>query len=198
MGIDISGFTSYAYKQLDQFKVDAFNILKETTREVSARRYPEIKEKVVDEYKKAIDNFYKEGVTLYDRKHSLYNLILVKYDLDTTDFRYFFDDSKLTKMRKGGLLYDLVFEEGWHGGAKSGDETHYANGLVVHTPHPNTGTPYYRKPHPYYRYWGEPAKKAPVSPHEESETNIEKLLDDEFEKIFKEVSQVMDKKISNI
>ena len=75
-------------------------------------------------------------------------------------------------------LYDQVFRKGWHGGAASGDYTfrgysfNKSGWVVTHTPHPDTGTPYWRTPIPYYSQWGRKAEISDPSPLQDIKNKV--------------------------
>lgn len=136
---------------------------------VNREWYRMVDEKLRQSYKETIVKFYAGySPKFYHRSRSLYDLIQTKIGNDSLAVD--FDPSKMTAYRSGyngeDGLYDLVFREGWHGGAKHGDYTrlHYghADGFwtVLFTPHPSPGTPYYRTPYQVYTNWGEDAARS--------------------------------------
>jgi len=121
-------------------------------------------------YKETIKRFYDEYTpNIYQRTGSLYNLMSVTEDTETNIVAWDYDEKKMTPTRKnkaGGREYlmDIVFGEGWHGGADKGPG------------HRNPGVPYYRQPPPYYRHWDRyPAARYPGSPYQIAEEAIRKL-----------------------
>ena len=133
-------------------------------------------------FETAVKEFYadpKFSVTNggYDRSFSMYDMLVLeerKVD-DMIQPWYGFDDSKMssfdtgrdrtghrTNMEENGL-FDQVFVKGWHGGADRID-----SGKVKYPfqAHPSPGTPYYRTPIGYYRYWGKRAAILNPSPYD--------------------------------
>ena len=115
-------------------------------------------------YKGVIDSFYNNYTpTVYDRSNSLYDMpqIVITENYLAIEF----NENRMSVYRNGGTgLYDLVFKEGYHGGAKSGEG------------HPHPGTPYWRTGF-YYNQWGQPAKKAPIAPYEDLVEQLQEFLD---------------------
>lgn len=101
----------------------------------------------------AVDSFYQSySPSYYGRRNSLYDMLQLHTDdsgmvisglveaTDATDYRGLFDKTMPTD-RKGGSLFDIVFVEGWHGGAKSIN----AAAAATWGAHPSPGVPYYRR-----------------------------------------------------
>lgn len=133
--------------------------------------------KIKSMFDKAIDKFYEDYTPIsYERKEGLYALLnlpsgnengaILKFSDDYSDL---YDEESMHSGRKGyDGLFELVFVEGYHGGAKSIS----ADKAKVWGEHPDGETPYWRRRgfvralrrwHKYGR-WGRPAKKAPKSP----------------------------------
>ena len=151
-------------------------------------------------FRDAIDRFYQDytpgGVYPYQRTNSLYNILDTEYLGEDAGYEYgaiaiSFDDDKVTKFRNGnGSVYDLAFKEGWHGGAKSGDTTVLPTG-TLHTPHPDPGTPYYRrmvKSRKHGRWfsvgWTRPAERTSPSPFDQFDDEIERFANEEMQGIY--------------
>ena len=118
-------------------------------------------------FKESVDEFYHAYVpSVYPRQGNegsggLYELLssnvtgndgLLVFNAPNYDELY--DPSKMHPGRGGyDGLYQKVFVEGWHGGA----EGIASEKVAKYGAHPSPGTPYYRKPVPYYKRWGRPA-----------------------------------------
>ena len=121
----------------------------------------EIKNKYIKDLnaviKGSIDKFYHSyKPKYYKRKYSLRDMyeILPKQGGFTIDF----DPSYTEKEHRldNDKLYDLVFMEGYHGGAP-----YIAPGKVEKWgKHPSPGTPYWRTPYPDFTEWGMAAFKS--------------------------------------
>lgn len=109
-------------------------------------------------YKNYPPKFYFSGHGPGGRRGTLYHVLRIRRFGDTS-YQIDFDPSVMTYRNGGGGgehdLYQTVFKEGWHGGAKSGDG------------HPDAGTPYWRYPYPVYKMWGRKAARAEESPYQE-------------------------------
>lgn len=137
----------------------------------------------VDTYKEYVKNavaaFYADYTPIIyrDRSYSLYDVAVVKGS--ETGFKIEMYPEKMT-YRDGsqsgdsdGSLFDLVFVQGWHGGADHGPG------------HPGDGKPYWRTPHPTYKYWhtDSPAARSP-SPYDEIVTKTSEYLDTEAQELW--------------
>lgn len=149
-------------------------------------------------FRTAIKEFYTDpGFSIsnagYERKESLYNIFetisYVDEESGLTQPDYFYDDSKMTAFRgrtdyESNGLFDQVYVKGWHGGADRIDPS------KVHYPfqnHPSIGTPHYRYPAPYYRYWGRRAavlNPPPIKRFERYSENAIQNLNPVAQKIF--------------
>lgn len=123
--------------------------------------------------KKSITDFYKSySPRYYKRKYSLKNMYEIKRNKKSMSVN--FGDSYTNKTHRvsNDYIYETVFKEGWHGGAKSiaSEKSKLWGG------HPDPGTPYWRKPpkpwedeygneHPPYTEWGAMASSS-LSPWE--------------------------------
>lgn len=106
------------------------------------------------------DDFYSDyNPKEYDRDFSLYDIFETKLKAGEDgnwSLSYNFEESYMN-YRSGydgeDGLYDLVFRQGWHGGATDGPN------------HPAPGTAYWRYPGPYYTDWyHSPAARADLVP----------------------------------
>lgn len=141
----------YQEKGMKIVKEEYAKAIKDTYEEFG--RYQEM---IIEEiFNNAVNQFYTSYTPdFYDRTRGLYDVLDLIIDkrgivLTGMDNMLLFDRDKMHGDRKGGDLFHKVFIEGWHGGAESsyrGD-------------HPESGTPYYRKPYRYYTQWGKRAKR---------------------------------------
>ena len=124
------------------------------------------KAKIKEIFDQAVDEFYDSySPQYYDRNRSLYNILDIQEDeygmaaTEAAGYTDLFNEdnmTKVTKARDGSSLYDLVFMQGWHGGATGTDR----NGMSVSSPH-------YRTPYPGdsslkkgYIRWGRQAARS--------------------------------------
>lgn len=86
-------------------------------------------------------------------------------------------------------IYETVFEEGYHGGAKYG------------AGHPAPGRPYWRTPYPELTHWGRPAVQS-MPPYKAIVNNWNNVIDSELEpqkaKILEIVQKVFTPRIQKI
>ena len=125
---------------------------------------------------------------LFNPERNNYGVLVLNEPL----YNELFDPSMMHGGRNGADvgLYSLVFVEGWHGGAKSIDE----GKTKKYGKHPSPGTPYYRKPHPYYKHWGRQAKKESVSPYEKIVNELERDVPGRFYQGFKRIAKEQESK----
>lgn len=85
--------------------------------------------------------------------------------------------------RNGCDIFDIVFYEGYHGGAK------------------HNGGYYYRKPYPYYKHWGSPAVQT-TSVKDLFESYYDPLYEKRYEECIRNIDlftdQIFDSKISEV
>ena len=109
--------------------------------------FTDYKVELEDQWRKIADaEFYNQySPNRYKRTYDLYNVIHIDEDtLDITiDLKYMENEHRVSNE----YIFNQMYNKGWHGGAISGEG------------HPDSGTPYWRKPYPYYRYWYKPAVK---------------------------------------
>lgn len=159
--------------------------------------------KITGIFRGAVGTFYDAYTPKYykDRKFGLYEILDLKTDdagmVISNDPGYLdmFDPAKMHPDRSGGdSLFQTVFMEGYHGGAKniSGSK------LDVWGSHPNPGTPYYRRPgkvtysngiKKWHRYgrWG-PAAIRTTAPYTMFAENLKVAEAGEIYDKFKEIS----------
>ena len=119
-----------------------------------------VESKIRKIHETAIDEFYMSYRPMFykERRGSLYNTLLIKRE--GNELSWDFEPSVMTYRKGSGGgendLFDVVFVQGYHGGAKSDK---YGS-------HPNPGMPYWRTPYPKYNKWGKPAEIAEISPLE--------------------------------
>lgn len=103
-------------------------------------------------FKRSVDDFYASYTPKYykHRTGSLYKI----YNIEPTDDGIFIsadiDEMGETHRVDDEYIFDIVYMQGYHGGANDGDD------------HPEPGTPYWRTPPPRkgikpYTKWGRPA-----------------------------------------
>ena len=151
-------------------------------------------------FRSAINDFYSDYTPQeYRRTYSLYNLLetrLDESDEDDIGLVLSFNPSNMSSYRNGYAgddgLYDLVFRQGWHGGAdKIASEKEFQWGV-----HPSPGTPYYRKPQKaHYPHWGRRAERANVSPLSDIQSQVEEYQGTVNQALF---NQIFNKHISKI
>ena len=105
------------------------------------------------------DNFYKSYYPRYYQRHHSLKYMMYPY---IEDYEFQFDLGIDTPIYHAWhprtteqYLYMNTFEQGYHGGHRSGPG------------HPARGIPYWRTPHPTYESWGKPAVLAEISPHDD-------------------------------
>lgn len=150
-----------------------------------------------DMFNDVVKEFYLDYEPLYyDRRESLYDLLYFRSKKTGTGryLEFGFDPSNMTHFRSGyggeDGLYDQVFRKGWHGGADKGGED-------SGKPHPDPGTPYWRKPQKGERYtwWGRAARIADVSPLDNMKRRMEDYNDYYVQGIYTEIWNRNKKKI---
>lgn len=101
---------------------------------------------------KAVKAFYASySPRYYKRKYSLRYMAYPNVEDDEFYFELGADVPGYSAWHRvnSDYLYDLVFKEGFHGGATGGPE------------HPRSGVPLWRYPHPEYTSWGRAATRGP-------------------------------------
>lgn len=182
-------------KYLEKLQAKAEEAVKEA-RENSFKEYFKVAEKRIKEiYEDTITDFYRHGNHSYAPRKSLYDLIETKIEDDGLSID--FNPSKIV-YRKGyaessksegvtGGLYDIVFRQGWHGGAMINGSMLYPVGSPVK---PYDGTYEGKSLKPFkdnYHYGWKPADKAPISPLNDFRQRIDEYHKIEYQKIYDEI-----------
>lgn len=165
-------------------KKEAESKIQEALKETKKEFLPLCEKKIKAIYHSVIEEFYfGYNRSFYKPRGSLYDLLECKSD---DEYVYIsFNPSKITS-RTGysgeNGLYQSVFREGWHGGAKFGDGAYY---------------PWRKPPTPYdgaYKPWDDlksfiwqPAVKAPISPLQDFKNRFDEYQDGEFESDFRKI-----------
>lgn len=148
------------------------------------KKYPK---KYAEELYLVGDNIITEWYSQYDpifyeRSGSLYNAF--KVNLNGVNYSVEFDSSFIDGNE---LIFQNSFIEGYHGGAKSGEN------------HPSPGIPYWRTPIPQFTEWGRPAKRS-FSPYirmiqemNKKIKEIDKEKQEEYDKIIEKVEKKINK-----
>ena len=159
---DSSAFISGIDSLFGDLQSKATKILKQSIDECG----PEIERRGKEIFKQVVDDFYGSySPVVYNRNKSMENILELEYSSQGMDISY--EPSRMSSTNgtlSGQGLYELVFKEGYHGGAKFG------------TGHPNPGTPYWRQPIDYYYYWSRPAAKS-EPPYDEFDKRFDEYLD---------------------
>lgn len=179
-------------KRLNENRNTVDSFLNKVNKEIENRFEKDVN-KII---KRAINDFYESyKPKYYRRKYSLRHM----YKLTVGNGVYVIDyDSKYTFAKhraENEYIFDLVFMEGWHGGAPDIDESK----VEIWGEHPSPGTPYWRRPprpweddegyqHPPYTEWGREAKQ-----DEPPIERIDKAIDS-YEKEFKTIRKEIFKK----
>lgn len=157
------------------------DVRKKINKELDNRYVAEIN-KII---KRAINDFYGTfKPDFYKRKYSLRTMYKVTSENGNVNMTFKGSFSKVSHRLDNEKIFDLVFMEGYHGGAKG----IHPSKVESWGEHPSTGTPYWRRPpkpwedeegklHPPYTEWGRKAKQD-ESPME----RIEKALEIYYEK----------------
>lgn len=161
--------------------------------------------RIRDIFNDAVDSFYQSySPSFYGRRNSLYDMLQLHTDdsgmvisglveaNDAADYRGLFDET-MPMSRSGGSLFDTVFVEGWHGGAKSIN----AAAAATWGAHPSPGVPYYRRggivigkngKRFYHKYgkWGRQAVRT-ESPYQKISTDLSSAERGELYEMFKSI-----------
>lgn len=160
---------------MDKLQKKAEEAVGEAIKNAYARYFILAEEKIKSIFHTAVDHFYSSQFepNRYQRRFSMKEILNTRVSKDSLAVS--FDPSKMT-YRSGydgeDGLYDLVFREGWHGGAKKGPE------------HPEEGVPHWRYPDPLYKYWGREAEREDVSPLQEIRRSWSDYEENEMQKDF--------------
>ena len=113
-----------------------FNDLLNTLAEISEKYAEELREKLNIIAESTIEDFYDDYIPSgYRRIYDIYNTYKIDVELDQFEIVWDIDYSPDYMKYHDGLkeyLFDIVFMQGWHGGADKGSG------------HPEPGTPWYR------------------------------------------------------
>jgi hypothetical protein len=143
-------YSKFYENYMSKLKQQAQKAVQEAQEKTFSDFFAVAEEKVKKIYYETISDFYSDYSPLYyERDYSLYNLLITKKGKGYLSMSF---DPALIASRTGYSgedgLYNTVFREGWHGGAMD-----Y-----------NTGYMRWRKPVPYYKYWGRNASHSNISP----------------------------------
>lgn len=128
---------------VDEIKKKADDALIKAAKEIA----PKVAKDLERIAREAVIEFYGSyGPRSYERRETLLNIFTAGYN--GTSVYIDFDSSKTSGRNIGGdYIYDLVFKQGYHGGARYGIEKY---------PHPEPGIPYW-KFRGNYHLWYKPA-----------------------------------------
>lgn len=180
---------------VNEIKRRALDTLRNAQKSAYAEFYAMYAEKLKQMFNDAIDDFYSDypDPEFYERKKSLYKLLQIKVEKDGVTVWY--EPDEMTTFRNGYSgedgLYDQVFRKGWHGGADKIAKAKEGKYGV----HPDTGTPYWRTPVPFYRRWGKKAAVAAISPLDDMKRRIDEYQEKEMQKDF---NKIYSKYLNNI
>ena len=150
---------------IEEITADTVKKIENAVDKAKAEFFPRQVKKVSEIYEDVIWDFYGDKSSrYYVPRGSLYNLFDCKTDGECLIMNFKPENfpSRTGYAGEDGL-YQTVFREGWHGGAKH-------NGSLL-----------YRTPYPYYTYWGSPAEHASISPLEDFRQRWYHYEDTEFE-----------------
>ena len=187
-----------------KFKRDMMNWLNDllnTLLEISENYADELREHFNIIAESAIEDFYKDYTPAgYARKYDMYNAYKITVELDDFEINYDVEfDPKYMKYH-GDLndyLFNIVFEQGWHGGADKG------NG------HPEPGVPWYRnmalinKTGDDYEsmnpniFWLRRAERS-LSPYEQMSKRMDEYKDKWEKRYINEVESLLKKKLMEL
>ena len=155
------------------------------------------KQKIEEIFKDAVDNFYNSWEPMddgYDRHLSLYKALDLKNapqkdgiidHEETVPYDSLFNPKNVTPFERGGGaegLFEHVFKQGWHGGARGTDKRGVSMGM-----------PHYRTPYGVYRYWGKEAVRADESPYDYFNRTLEQAYHNELNEKDKELLEYYNK-----
>lgn len=198
MGSKHSEFYKSYIKELEE---KAGKAVKEAQKKTFSEYFEVADKKINELYKEAVDEFYQDySPSFYKREENLYNLLQTKCEEDGLTMS--FDPSKL-KYRNGyaessesdgipGGLYDLVFRQGWHGGAMVRNIMVYPIGTNENgKPRAYDGgyeNGYYK---PYsdkdYQYSFGIAKRMKISPLDNFKKRIAKYQKNEYQREYEKI-----------
>lgn len=200
MANSTTNITSYFNRAMEKIQKRAEVVIGRLWREAWSEYIVIADKRLKKEFNEAIQEFYDDYTpTRYNRNESLYDIF--KTDVDTTNgtLSFWNDPSKMTGFRNGyhgdDGLYSQVYRRGWHGGADRISESK----AEKYGEHPNTGTPYWRYPDPYYTRWGDDAKgKAPIASVSPLENVKRRIKNYEEKEIKNELTELFTKKFNSL
>lgn len=193
--------SSFYQSYIKKLQEKAKKAVKEAQEKSFSEYFNVAEKKIKTIYKDTITDFYNSYPNpFYDRRGSLYELIQTK---KTNDYlSMWFDPSKIS-YRNGyaesssspgvsGGLYDLVFRQGWHGGAMVHGSMLYPIGKYEDgKPRAYDGTykdGYYK---PYedenYKYSWTVANKAAISPLDDFKKRLDKYQKTEYQEDYEKI-----------
>lgn len=173
---NFNSFKNYVNKSLE---AQLTELNKKVLKKAIPKFAKKFDQKLANFYELSVDKFY-EGYSplIYDRRGSLYNLLVTNYDSLKRTYDIEFDPNKITYSSEASAshsrgefgLYNTVFRGGFHGGAY------------------HDGDYYWRTPHPDYYAWGRPAAYEELSVLEDFKSRLRKYetgkMKTDFNKIY--------------
>ena len=175
---------AYFLKRMEKKREEYQNRADAAVKEALKKAAPEVikfeKKKYKEIYDGVVYDFYSSySPKRYKRRRSMFNML----EFEEGDLRISsvdFNEKKMTTFRNGHSnkysespneenLLMTVFVEGYHGGAKKGDQTKF-RGTVLETPHPNPGIPHWRAGKRFLK-WGKEAARS-ESPYHEADKKM--------------------------
>ena len=133
-------------------------------------------------FETVITQFYSSYTPLYYKRRgsrgSLYKLLQTSYS--DIHWEGEFDPGEIvsrTGYNAENGLYDVIFRQGWHGGAK------------------HNGSYYWRKPIPIWTRWGREAEKATIAPLAMFQSLVKEYREKELQKDWDKLYKINEKKV---
>ena len=145
--------------------ITVFNQGIATTKRLAKENTAERTEEFDEAVRQIVARFYASyEPKFYNRQRSLYTTFKVKPDYSQFDVDVEFEPGFMEGSHRttNEYIFENTFVEGFHGGSRYGDD------------HPDPGTPYWRKPVPYYSEWSRPASQS-FSPYQESMKRLQQI-----------------------
>lgn len=123
-----------------------------------------VREKAMQIMREVIDAYYADYIPTYYHPRGRKNLyrLMETGVTDNGEVEIWFDPDRMTPYRSGYTgedgLYQTVFREGWHGGAKTGPG-HPSPGAAL-----GPAAAVYRTPYKIYTFWGRTAYRMATPP----------------------------------
>lgn len=184
-------------QKIQQRITDEAQIMIPGIKEEIFAEFGEYQQKKVEElFRSAVDSFYAAySPEFYGRSYSLYDALDYQPDEygiidDQIDNDSLFSAEGVTPFERGGGsqgLFELVFMEGWHGGAAGTDRRGEERSV-----------PSYRTPYDRYFRWGRQAFRS-ESPHDIAMRKIRGasgMMDHEFETIAARYAEILTDRLS--